>query len=250
MPFTEKSLSFLDENHRRNDRDWFNQHRTEYDDHVRRPMLDLAERLAPTVLRIDPLLIPEPKRAVCRIHRDTRFSRDKSMYKRASWLVFQRSKGMTHPVWFFEFTPDFHHYGCGYYTTPPKVMDQIRQFVLADDKRFKAAHKAVASLPGCELVGDFYKRPRYPDHPEEKRAWLERRGVTAIIYSEYSAALFARDLHKKVAKAFIALAPFYELLMQAHANALPQTATSANSGPARRGGGPAVSRYPDDDEEW
>ncbi len=249
MPFTEKSLDFLDENHRRNDRDWFNQHRSEYDDHVRRPMLELAERLIPTVLRIDPLLIAEPKRAVCRIHRDTRFSRDKSMFKRASWLVFQRSKGMVHPVWFFEFTPDFHHYGCGYYTTPPKVMDQVRQFVLADDKRFAAADKAVASLPGCELVGDYYKRPRYPDHPEKKRAWLERRGVSAIIHKEDTAALYAKDLHKKVAKAFTALAPFYELLMQAHANATPNTATSANSGRAGRGQA-AATRYDEDEDEW
>ena len=134
MPISEKSIRFLDENHRRNSREWFLANREEYDAHIREPMLELARSLVPTLMKIDPLLILDPKRAVCRIYRDTRFSRDKTMFKRASWLVFQRSKGMEHPVWFFEFTPDFHHYGCGYYSTPPKVMSRVRELVLSGDQ--------------------------------------------------------------------------------------------------------------------
>ena len=217
MAFSEKSLRFLDENHRRNSREWFDAHRAEYEEQVRQPMLELAGALIPTMLRIDPLLILEPKRAVCRIFRDTRFSRDKTMFKRASWFVFQRSKGMVHPVWFFEFTPEFHHFGCGYYTTPPKVMERVRALVLAGDKRYREAQKALEGLPGFSLEGDCYKRSRHPDAPAKQRDWLERRSVTALSFSRDRRRLFSRNLADRLAEAFRKLAPVYAFLMHAHA---------------------------------
>ena len=219
MPLSKKSLVFLDENHRRNSREWFTGHREEYETHVREPMLELAQALIPTMLKVDPLLILEPKRAVCRIFRDTRFSRDKTMFKRASWFVFQRSKGMVHPVWFFEFTPDFHHFGCGYYSTPPRVMERIRELVLADDKRYREAQRALDSLPDFSLDGDFYKRPRHPDAPEKRRDWLERKSVTALSFSRDTKRLFSKNLAARLAEAFLGLAPVYSFLVHAHESA-------------------------------
>ncbi|MDR0362614.1 MAG: DUF2461 domain-containing protein [Planctomycetota bacterium] len=220
MFFSQKSLHFLDENHRRNDREWFFEHKDEFEKYVRRPMLDLARDLIPTMLDIDPLLNVDPKRAVCRIYRDCRrMTRNKTMFKRALWWVFQRSKGMTHPVWFFEFTPDFHHYGCGYYAAPPGVMERIRQLVLAGDKRYLEARDALDRLPAFKIDGDFYKRQRFPDAPEKDRDWLERKSVTALHYSEDTRRLFSKNLAAVVAESFRKLAPVYAFLMHAHETA-------------------------------
>lgn len=216
MALSKESLRFLDQNHSRNSREWFMEHKEEYETHVRNPMLEIAQTLIPVMLKIDPLLLLEPKRAVCRIYRDTRFSKDKSMFKRTSWLVFQRSKGMTHPVWFFEFTPDFHHYGCGYYSTPPKVMECVRELVLADDKRYREAQKALDGMPGFSLAGEYYKRPHYPDAPEKQRDWLERRSITALHFSRDTRPLFSRNLTATLASAFLELAPVYSFLIHAH----------------------------------
>lgn len=219
MPFSEKSLLFLDENHRQNSREWFNGHKAEYESYVREPMLELAEALIPTMVKIDPLLILDPRRAVCRIHRDTRFSRDKTMFKRASWFVFQRFKGMVYPVWFFEFTPDFHHYGCGYYSTPPKVMARLRELVLAGDKRYREAQKALDGLSGFSLDGELYKRPHYPGAPAQERDWLERRSIAALRFSRDGKKLFAKNLAARLAEAFRKLAPVYSFLIHAHESA-------------------------------
>lgn len=216
MAFTEKSLRFLDENHRRNSPAWFAENKAEYERHIKEPMLELAASLIPAMLKIDPLLVLEPKRAVCRIRRDTRFSRDKTMFKRATWFVFQRSKGMVHPVWFFEFTPDFHRYGCGYYSTPPRVMEKVRELVLAGDKRWREAEKALESLPGFSLEGEKYKRPHFPDAPEKQRDWLERRSITAMHTSEDKKRLFSAKLPAVLADAFTRLAPVYSFLIHAH----------------------------------
>lgn len=225
MAFSEKSLHFLHENHRQNKREWFAEHRAEYEEHVKEPMLELAQALIPTMLKIDPVLILEPKRAVCRIYRDTRFSRDKTMFKRASWFVFQRSKGMVHPVWFFEFTPDFHHYGCGYYTTPPRIMERVRELVLAGDKRYREAQEALDGLADFSLDGDLYKRPHYPGAAEKQRDWLERRSITALSFSRDTKRLFSKKLASRLADAFLRLAPVYSFLMHAHESAEPEQKT-------------------------
>ncbi|NLC23200.1 MAG: DUF2461 domain-containing protein [Oxalobacter sp.] len=98
MAFTGKSLGFLEENHQRNDRAWFKAHKSDYIDYVQPPMRELAEDLLPMVVQIDPRLERAPKRTLSRIYRDTRFSRDKSLFKRGSWLVFQLGKGMAGPI--------------------------------------------------------------------------------------------------------------------------------------------------------
>ncbi|MCC8181051.1 MAG: DUF2461 domain-containing protein [Planctomycetes bacterium] len=219
MPFSQHSLRFLHDVHRKNSREWFVRHKEDYENHIKKPMQELAEALAPTMLRIDPLLIVEPRRAVCRPHRDTRFSRDKSMFKRATWLVFQRSKGMVQPVWFFEFTPDFHHYGCGQYSTPTRTMRCIRELVLAGDKRYRDAQAALDGLPRFSVEGETYKRPHYPDASEKERNWLERRGITVLHYSTAKKPLFAKNLADTVAEAFVKLAPVYQFLMHSHEKA-------------------------------
>lgn len=227
MGFSKSSLRFLEENHRRNSREWYMQHKAQYKQHVETPMLELAQSLIPVMLKIDSLLVLEPRKAVCKIWRYTRFSRDKTLFKRASWFVFQRSKGMVHPVWFFEITPDFHRYGCGYYSAPPRVMARVRELVVANDARYRAAQKALDSLSGFGLEGELYKRPRHPDAPEKQRNWLERKSITAMITSQDSGQLFVDNLHSVVAKAFTKLAPVYAFLMHAHETSQPAQKTVA-----------------------
>ncbi|MCD8140875.1 MAG: DUF2461 domain-containing protein [Planctomycetaceae bacterium] len=213
MPLTRASLAFLDQVHKQNSKGWFTDHREEYVQVIERPMLELTGALSPVVLKIDPFVNVEPRRVLTRIHRDTRFSRDKTMYKRASWLVFQRRKGMLGPVFFFEFTPDFYRYGCGYYSAPPKEMDKVRRLVIAGDKRYRAAQKALDRLPHFSLYGDRYKRPRYPDHTEKEREWLERRSVTAMYETTDMDGLFAPVLAKTLGGTFRDLAPVYHFLV-------------------------------------
>lgn len=136
MALSEESIRFLEENHAQNSREWFLANRERYLLYVEKPMLELAGALAPVINAIDPLLNVRPERVLTRIRRDTRFSRDKSLYKRSLWLVFQRARGMVGPLWFFEFNADMHRFGCGYYSAPARDMARIRELVVSDDKRF------------------------------------------------------------------------------------------------------------------
>ena len=54
MAFTEETLSFLMENHIMDSREWFHEHKAEYEEYVVRPMAELFELIAPAMLKIDP----------------------------------------------------------------------------------------------------------------------------------------------------------------------------------------------------
>lgn len=86
--FTADTLKFLRGLKRNNRRDWFNAHRDAYEAHVRQPMIAIVERLSRDFLEFAPELVASPKSSLFRIHRDTRFSPDKSPYKTHAAAVF------------------------------------------------------------------------------------------------------------------------------------------------------------------
>ncbi len=79
--FRPEALKFLRKLARNNRRDWFERHRGVYEIEVRDPMRALVEEMDVRLARIAPEITGDPKRSVFRIHRDVRFSADKSPYK-------------------------------------------------------------------------------------------------------------------------------------------------------------------------
>lgn len=216
MPITPETLHFLGENRLHDSRDWFQAHKAEYKALVEEPMLELARQIGPAAARIDPAITTEPRRTLSRIWRDVRFSKDKTTFREVMWLVFRREKGMVYPAFFIEFSPVSFRYGCGYYSAPPAVMDRLRGQVLADDKRYLAAQKALDALPGFEVAGETYARPRYADQPQAKRAWLERRGISVLKNETDRELLFSPALGDEMGRVFERLAPVYRFFLDAH----------------------------------
>jgi len=75
------ALKFLRGLARHNDREWFERHRAVYETEVRDPLRALVEEMDVRLARLAPELIGDPRRSIFRIHRDVRFSKDKSPYK-------------------------------------------------------------------------------------------------------------------------------------------------------------------------
>ncbi len=79
--FPKEALRFLRALKRNNNRDWFLAHKDVYEASVKGPMLELATAVGGAVLNFAPEMLVDPRRNVYRIHRDIRFSQDKSPYK-------------------------------------------------------------------------------------------------------------------------------------------------------------------------
>jgi uncharacterized protein (TIGR02453 family) len=79
---------------RNNSRTWFEAHRPEYEAHVRGPLRSFVEEMDVRLARAAPELVGDPRRSVFRIHRDVRFSKDKSPYKtNAGCWFYHRDAG-------------------------------------------------------------------------------------------------------------------------------------------------------------
>ncbi len=79
--FSTDALAFLRALRRNNRRDWFEANRARYEASLRTPLAALVEEMDVRFAELAPEIVGTPKRSLFRIHRDVRFSADKSPYK-------------------------------------------------------------------------------------------------------------------------------------------------------------------------
>ena len=182
-PFSQKTLDFLFENRLHDSKEWFSQHKPDYQALVRDPLRQLVVDLTPTMLELDPEFITEPKpnKTICRIRRDTRFTKDPSLFRDHMWIIFKRGgrmHGTDHPGMYFEINQEGFSYGCGFYHASTAYMNNLRSRILAGDPAFDAAQQAYLGQTIFHMEGDCFKRPRYGARAPEEQLWLERRNIS------------------------------------------------------------------------
>src|SRR5262245_40367894 len=79
--FRPAAFQFLRDLARNNDKAWFEANRDVYEREVREPMRLFVEAMDARLGSIAPEIVGDPRRSMFRIHRDVRFSRDKSPFK-------------------------------------------------------------------------------------------------------------------------------------------------------------------------
>ena len=212
MPITENTLNFLTENRQQNSKDWFHENRPAYMNEVMEPLVELVEALTPAMLDIDPHFETSPKvgKTISRIYRDTRFSRDKSLYRDAMWCGFQRPKigKESHPGFFLEFSPYRFRYGCGFYQASTEKMRAMREKILDDSLSFLHAQSAFTNQSVFEKI-------HYRDQPLDKQNWLERRNIFFVHNSIDFPWLCSDDMALQLGENFTLLKPVYDFLLTA-----------------------------------
>src|SRR5688500_3248445 len=89
--FPKQAISFFRQLARNNRREWFQPRKDLYEQYVRGPMLELCGLVADDLRGFAADHAGDPKKAIYRIHRDTRFSRDKTPYKPYIAAMFGRA---------------------------------------------------------------------------------------------------------------------------------------------------------------
>lgn len=214
--FTQKSLDFLFENRMHNSKTWFEEHRKEYEELVLNPLRELVVALTPQMLQIDPQFTVEPKvnKTIARIYRDTRFSKDKSLFRDELWITFMRNKRFWEglPGYYFLFSPAGFLYGFGYYEASTESMESLRTMVLNRDKAFLSALKAYENQKIFKITGQKYKRTKYPAEPENMREWLDLKNISFDCKSADFNMLFSPSLVNLLADGFETLKPLYDFI--------------------------------------
>ncbi|MGM9612199.1 MAG: DUF2461 domain-containing protein [Butyricicoccus sp.] len=212
--FRPEGLDLLIENRLRNDKEFYEAHKAEIRRDVLEPFQALCLRMAPAMTEIDPLFVTVPSRMVSRVRRDTRYTKDKTLYRANMWLFFRRPREQHEavPAYYMEITPDYWGYGCfgGY---GQGEMAIAREMILAEDKLFLDAYRTAEASRVFTLEGDAYKRPRFPDAPEAYQPWLNRKnlGLQFCEYDDFS-PLWDGSFVDPMLEHMRQAAPFYRFL--------------------------------------
>ncbi len=194
--FTRQTFTFLDALAANNSREWFAEHKQEYEDRVRMPALALIADMAlelPAISRHFCAVSKKVGGSLMRIQRDTRFSRDKAPYKTNIGIQFRHELGkdVHAPGFYLHIAPDECFVGVGLWHPEADVLCKIREGIAREGATWVQARDDKMFRKHFELSGDaLVQAPRgyAKDHPlltDLKRkdhialAPLSQREVTA-----------------------------------------------------------------------
>lgn len=215
--FPPDAVEFLREIRNHNHKPWFEANKQRYQENLLKPFQALVNDLSGLMLAIDPHLIVTPavSKTISRIYRDTRFSKDKSLYRSSIWLTFKRFSldWKEAPAFYFEITPEEYRYGMGFYSASKALMDRFREKIA----RHPAAFLEVIAFYDAKvftLDGEQYKRLVQPDLPERVREWYPYRSFHLSCRQMIDEHLFTRKLFNDLHAGFERLAPLYQYLWE------------------------------------
>ncbi len=225
--FTPAALTYLRQLARNNEKTWFEEHRERYETAVRLPMLALIEEVDALLGDVAPEIVGERRRSMFRIHRDVRFSKDKSPYKTnaAVWFFHrdvQRARGgdtaggNVHggAGFYFQIAPDECFCGGGLWMPPRPALAQVRDRLAARPLEWEAIVGAPAfrrRFGALDREAMLTRVPRgfAPDHPAAE--WLRYQSFTAG-RAMTAAEVTAPQLAERLVKDFAALLPMVRWL--------------------------------------
>jgi uncharacterized protein (TIGR02453 family) len=169
--FPDEMVKFFRGLKRNNRREWFQPRKHLFEQHVKAPMLELVGAINMELAKFAPEHVTEPKNAVFRIYRDTRFSADKTPYKTHIAASFSRRGGerLGTGGFYFSVSPEVIEVAAGVWHPDRDVMLLVRNhiaethaelnLILADKK----ARKLTGGLQGDALT----RSPKGfdPEHP-------------------------------------------------------------------------------------
>jgi uncharacterized protein (TIGR02453 family) len=212
--FPAEALKFLRGLKRNNRREWFQPRKHLFELHVKGPMLELVTALNAELIKFAPEYVTDPKKAIFRIYRDTRFSPDKTPYKTHIAASFaRRGQGLTNGGFYFSISVDQIEVAGGVYHPPPETTLLVRNHIAENGRELRRilGAKNVRKLLG-ELQGDELTRaPKgfEADHPAI--GWIKKKDWILDASLDPSLATSPK-LYGEILERFRAMAPLIEFL--------------------------------------
>ena len=217
MPQINKStLTFLSGLKLNNEREWFNNNRSRYEE-ARKNFEAFIQAVIGEIVKFDPIYKGlEAKSCIFRINRDTRFSHDKSVYKTnfgAFMVRGGKKNGDRFPGYYFHIEPGSSFAAGGAYVPPTPWLNAIREKIeenadelirVINNKEFK---KYFGALDGEKLKTAPKGYPR--DHPYiellKMKSFLAYRSIS-------DRELTSEGCFDLVVSAFRAMKPLHDFL--------------------------------------
>ena len=160
--FSPQVIKFLTELSRNNNRHWFQENKSRYEQQVLQPAQAFIRAFAKPLRRISPMLVADDRRvggSLMRIYRDTRFSKDKTPYKTNVGIQFRHEMGkdVHAPGFYLHIAPQECFLGAGMWRPETKVLTKIRTAIVDDPAKWKRVRDGKKFRAQFELAGEQLK---------------------------------------------------------------------------------------------
>jgi len=218
--FTPEAFEFLSKLSENNNKTWFDAHRGVYDAAIVAPALLFVESMALALKAIAPSVKSEPRigGSLFRIHRDTRFSADKSPYKAHVGIRFRdadtaSSSKCTGPLFYVEFDATRLRLGIGVKEFGSNTLQSYRRAVARKEAAdeitgiIRRAHRG-----GHAVLGDVLARIPTSYSSQADNELLRRKGLFIVRETGLPNEIYRPDFVAFCMRSFEPQAPLFDRL--------------------------------------
>jgi uncharacterized protein (TIGR02453 family) len=212
--FPPEAIQFLRGLKKNNRREWFQPRKDVYEQQVKAPMTELVSALNRELALFAPDYIADPKKAIFRIYRDTRFSADKTPYKThtAAWFA-PRGQGPGGAGLYFSVSADSIEIAGGVYHPERDVLLAVRTLIAEHHTELRRILKSpkVKKLLGDLQGGELTRVPKgfCAEHPAadliKKKDWVLGQNLEPSLAT-------SPELLPAIRDRFRAMGPFLEFM--------------------------------------
>ena len=142
--FQPAAYEFLEGLAANNNRDWFLEHKPAYERDVVQPFRLLLADVISALAAADIPLTGDPAKAIFRIHRDVRFSKDKLPYKTHAGAVLRKVGGSRFDgILYLHIEPARCFLAAGFYLPEKEALEAFREAIYIDPPRFQTIRAAL-----------------------------------------------------------------------------------------------------------
>lgn len=212
-------IFLLAQNKFENNKAFYEQNKEQIKKLVMNPAKQLASIIGEDMFRYDPKMELDPNKMVSRIRRDTRFSKNKDLYRENVWIMFMRNKKIDTfvPCFWFEFYQD--HYNCGvtFFDSNAGVFEKYRQLIHDYPRVFRNAVKSCISA-GCNISGHSYKKPREntDEIPKDLQGFYNMKNLTFMKSYWNISDLENEEFIDELKNTYKKMNPYYQFLLKVY----------------------------------
>ncbi len=218
--FTQQTFDFLSALAANNRREWFAEHKQDYEAVVRQPALNFIHDIAGELRMISPHFQALPKKvggSLMRVQRDIRFGLDKRPYKTNIGIQFRHEigKDVHAPGFYIHLEPGDCFIGVGVWRPDYAALGKIRDALVEHGDAWTAARDDKNFTRKFLLAGDMLTNPPRgfaKDHPLIQD--LKRKDFIALA-SISDAAVRSKNFHSHVMEHFSQAVPLMRFLCRA-----------------------------------
>ena len=209
--FSDGALAFLRDLRANNERAWFNDHKKTYEDAIKKPAQAFCHAMTAS---LEALTGKPHGHKIFRIHRDVRFSKDKTPYNTHLHIAFMPTGGPSAaPPWFFGLDTDSLALGTGIFAFDKAGLERFRTRVLMEDGA--ALERLMQDLKGDGVrfgEPDLRRTPSGYDKDHPRAVLLRHKGLSAWIDHANPNVVTSSTLIDRCMQDFQRLKPLFDWL--------------------------------------